>query len=290
MDPVAALTRLGAVGTLDDLTTLTSRRQLRTCVAKGAVVRVAVGRYALPDADVARVTAARLGGVVSHLSAAQHWGWKVKLPPGEPTVTVPRRRAHLDAAEGVELHWADLAGSQVEAGVSTRVQTVIDCARAYDFDVALAVADLAMRGGVARASLQTAAELSPRTGRGKALRVVEAADPRADNPFESVLRALARDVRRLRMEPQQWVGHLGRADLLDPHLRLVVEAESFGFHADRRSLARDVRRYTGFARLGFTVVRFTWEEAMFDPDYVRSVRRDMVTLGPRQGAVRPRSA
>ena len=50
---------------------LTSRRRVRSALRGGEIVRVARGRYALPDADRARVAAARLSGVVSHLSAAQ---------------------------------------------------------------------------------------------------------------------------------------------------------------------------------------------------------------------------
>jgi hypothetical protein len=33
-------------------------------------------------------------------------------------------------------------------------------------------------------------------------------------------------------------------------------------------------------------VRFTWEEVMFQPDYVRAVLLDLVALGPRARAVR----
>lgn len=105
---------------------------------------------------------------------------------------------------------------------------------------------------------------------------MEAADPRADNPFESVLRAIALDVPGLEVEPQQWVADVGRVDLMDLGRRLVIEAESFEFHSDRASLRRDVHRYTAFVRLGYRVVRFTWEDVMFDPAYVREVLVDLV--------------
>ena len=288
MDPVSALTQLGGVATVGELGRLGSRGRLRAAVAAGDVVRVARGCYALPGADPARAAAAQVGGVVSHLSAAQHWRWKLKLPPQLPTITVPRRRSGL-ASHDVELHWADLRPDQVRGRVTSPVQTVTDCARAYPFDVALSVADSALRAGIARDRLRAAALASPRTGRGRAVRVVEAADSRAHNPFESVLRAIAYGVPGLCVEPQQWVGQIGRVDLLDARLGLVIEAESFGFHSDRRSLARDVRRYTGFARLGLTIVRFTWEEVMFDPAYVQAVLADLVALGPRARAVRRRS-
>lgn len=285
MDVVEALTRLGGVAAVAELMSLTTRRRLRTAVTAGRVVRVAPATYALPGADEARLAAARLGGVVSHLSAAEHWAWKLKLPPQLPEVTVPRNRCGLPS-DGVNVHWANLSPEQVCAGVTSRVQTVVSCARDHPFDVALSVADSALRAGVGRRALLAAAHRSPRTGRSKAIRVVEAADPRAANPFESVLRAIALEVPGLRVQPQQWVGRVGRVDLLDERLGLVIEAESFEFHSDRRSLARDVRRYTAITRMGLRVVRFTWEEVMFDPDYVRAVLVDLVALGPASGAVR----
>jgi very-short-patch-repair endonuclease len=288
MSPTDALSRLGGVATLDEVRRLTSRRRLRTALTNGQVVRVSTGVYALPGCQAARLAAARVGGVVSHLSAAQYWGWKLKLPPERPTITVPRRRSRLNA-QGLEIHWADLTSDQVHHGVTTKVQTVIDCARAYPFDVALAVADSALRDGVRREDLLAAAMASPRTGRGKALRVARAADGRAANPFESVLRAIADDVPGLCVVPQQPVGD-GYVDLLDHRLRLVIEADSFQWHSTRRAWERDVRRYTCFARLGYTVVRFTWGEVMYDPHYVRAVLLDVVAMGPPARAVRRRTA
>jgi very-short-patch-repair endonuclease len=282
MDAVEALTLLGGVATTQELLRCTSRRRLRSAVGAGRVVRVGPRRWALPGVDDARAAAARLGGVVSHLSAAQHWGWKLKLPPALPCVTVPRRSCRLDS-DGVELHWADLRREDVSRGVTEPLRTVVDCARTYPFDVALAVADSALRAGLDRVDLLAVAAQAPRTGRRRALRVVERADDRADNPFESVLRALAIDA-GLDVEPQQWVGRVGRVDLHDRARALVLEADSFEFHADRAGLRRDVRRYTSFVRLGQRVARFTWEEVMFEQDYVLEVLRDL-----RVGATRPSS-
>lgn len=63
---------------------------------------------------------------------------------------------------------------------------------------------------------------------------------------------------------------------MDVRRRLVIEAESFELHSDRASPRRDVHRSTAFVRLGYRVVRFTWEDVMFDPTYVRSVLADLV--------------
>ena len=98
-----------------------------------------------------------------------------------------------------------------------------------------------------------------------------------------MLRAIALEVPGLCVVAQQRVGHIGCVDLLDHRLGLVIEAESYQWHSSRTALARDVRRYTWCARLGYTVVRFTWEEVMFQPDYVRAVLLDLVALGPARG-------
>jgi hypothetical protein len=285
VEAVEALTMLGGVATTQELLRCTSRRRLRTAIRAGSVIRVGPRRWAVPGVAEASVAAARLGGVVSHLSGALHWGWKVKFPPTLPCVTVPRRCSGLDR-DGVEVHWADLAGDDVSRGVTAPVRTVVDCARAYPFDVALAVADSALRAGMSREDLVAVAVKSPRTGRRRAIRVAEAADGRAANPFESVLRALAIDA-GLDVEPQQWVGAVGRADLVDRRRSLVIEAESHEFHSDRASLARDVRRYTGFVRLGQRVARFTWEEVMFEQDYVLEVLRDLACVRAWSGPPAP---
>lgn len=274
MDAREALTMLGGTATGEELLRCTTRRKVRTALQAGVVVRTGRGRYCLGELDDATAAAARLGGVVSHLSAAQHWGWKLKLPPDKPCITVPRRSSGLEA-DDVELHWADLDLTQVTRGITEPLRTVVDCARAYPFDVALSVADSAARDGIDPEHLIAVALESPRTGRRKAIRVAHAADGRADNPFESVLRVLAIDA-GLQVEPQQWIGSVGRADLVDHRRMVVIEADSFEFHSERADLRRDVRRYTAFVRLGYRLVRFTWEDVMFDQEYVLAVLRDLV--------------
>jgi very-short-patch-repair endonuclease len=289
MDAAQALTELGSTASYAELMRLTTRGRVRTALAAGQVVRLGTGRYALPHVAAAYVAAARLGGTVSHLSAAVHWGWKIKSPPEQPTVTVPRNRCGLDT-DGVEVHWADLMPDQRDRHVTTPIQTVVDCARAYEPDIAQCVADSALRGGLRKDELLAAAQASPRTGRTRALQVITAADGRSANPFESVLRKIALEA-GLDVQPQQWVGgshRIGRVDLLDIGRRLVIEAESFEFHSGRRALARDVHRYTAMVHAGFVVVRFTWEDVMFHPDEVRGVLLDLARDLPRLGAVRPR--
>jgi very-short-patch-repair endonuclease len=287
MDAVEALTRLGGLGTRTEVLALTSRPGVRRAVLDGRVVRLKPGTYALPDADHARVAARALGGTVSMLSAAMHWGWKVRMPPTRPTVTLARHRRLPDRGVDADVRWADLAQAEVVDGVTSRVRTLVDCARWLPFPDGLSVADSALRAGdVTKPQLLAAAESSARTGRPAAIKVARAADGRSANPFESSLRAIAIGVPGLCVEPQVPIGTVGHADLADVGLRIAIEAESWEFHATREAFRYDVRRYTSFTRLDWLVVRFLWEDVMHRADLLHSILADVVRIRSARLAVR----
>lgn len=282
MEPEVALRRLGSVADAVTLRGICTPWQIRVALRDGRIVRPGPQRYALPGAQEAHLAAARVNGVVSHVSAAIFWGWKVKTAPEVPVVTVRRgRRIDEERRKGVDVRRLNLPSTAVHRGmVTTRVQTVVDCIRTLPFDEALSIADSAIREGcVTRAELLQAVEASPRTWRPRAMRVARNADGRAANPFESCLRAIALEVPGLCVEPQFPVPGIGHADLGDRHLRLLIEADSYEFHADEQAFRHDIRRYTDMVRAGWSVVRFCWEDVMFRQDYVRQVLADMVAAG-----------
>lgn len=243
---VEVLERCGGVADARTLVAFTSRRKVAAAMQDGHIVRGARGRYALPDADEACRAAHRLAGVVTGVSAAAAHGWETKFLPGP---------------------------------------TVIDCARTLPFDEALAVADSALRhGAVTRSELARLAGNVATTGRARSMRVAREATHLAANPFESVLRAIALDVPGLDLRPQVVIrgrGFAGRPDLVDEEHRVVVEAESFEFHGQRRALRRDCERYTALTLLGWTVVRFAWEHVMFDPTYVADCLHELAAARGR---------
>jgi very-short-patch-repair endonuclease len=276
MEVSAALERLGGVATTAQLVTLSSRRRLRVALRRGEITRVGRGRYASAEATRDRTTAISLAGVTSHLSAARHWGWPVKWPPDRPWVTV-RRKRHLDAETRavVNVSYADLTPDEIVDGVTSPLRTVLDCARRLPFDEALAVADSALRAGaVTRAELVAAAARLRGRGATQARRVAAEASAKAANPFESVLRALVLEFASLTVSPQLPVTARGRTwhpDLVDASRRLVLEADSWEFHTSKEAHSRDCVRYTALVLAGWHVVRFTWEQVMLSPAYVRDV-------------------
>lgn len=274
-DLVCAMNRCGGISDAATLIRLTSRTRLERATTRGVVIKDARGRYALPTAQVGRRTANRLSAVISHTSAAAHWGWEMKVVPARPTVTVPRkRRVAASVRKDVDVFWRSLAAGPITPGQATPpLQTVIDCARWLPFDEALAIADSALRhGSVTCAQLASAATGIAGPGTPAVIRVLAAADGRAANPFESTLRATSLGVPGLRLVPQVEIRSLGRRmvrpDLVDALLRIVAEADSFEHHGSRKSLTIDCARYDNLVSDGWTVLRFAWEQVMFQPEWV----------------------
>ena len=111
-------------------------------------------------------------------------------------------------------------------------------------------------------------------------RIAAAASGGAANVFESSLRAITLDVRGLRAVPQVSIRDphfLGRPDLVDERLRIIMEADSFEWHGKRAALRADTQRYNRFAVNGWLVLRFAYEDVMFDPDWVREILTAAVT-------------
>lgn len=286
MTPLAALEELGCVATRKQLLAMgVLPAAIAVALASNEITRVRHGKYVAVDNVGLLVEAEACGAVVSHLSAALHYEWTLKASPPSPTLTLPRTARSI---AGYACHWRTLTSSELADRVTSRLETVIACARTYDYDVALCVADSALRERrVTQTQLIAAADSSPRSGRAKALRVAGDADYRAANAFESCTRAIANSVPGLRVKPQAWIGRTARVDLLDKELGIVIECESFAHHGTKGALARDVERYTDLARLGYVVVRFTWAQVMHDPGSVRQALIDVVAVRKLQAVRMP---
>lgn len=256
------------------------RRSMRRALDSGQVLRLSRGVYALSSQHPPLLAAARVRGTASHTSAAQLWLMDLVRAPSLPHVTVRRNRRV--AAAGLVPHWCDLPGSDVDGLVTTPLRTVVDCARTLPFPEALAVGDSALRRRlVTRDELRGRADATRGAGRLAVQRVAEHASADAANPFESALRGIAIEAGVLGLRPQVLVevrSGLVRPDLVDRRLKLVGEADSFEWHGKRAALASDCRRYDELVADGWTVLRFAWEQVMFDQEWVTGVLRDTQAL------------
>lgn len=274
----AVMAEHGGAASSSVLRAAVGHRDLDAAVADAVITRVARGRYVTPSLLEHRQAAFAISAVASHESAAACYGWSAKSVPRRPHLTV-RRNRHLTVSQrrAVVLSWKPLDRTEVVDGVTAPLRTVVDCALDLPFDEALAIADSALRcGDVTREELAGVTV----TGRGcrAARRVLALADARAANPLESVLRAIAQDVPDLRVQPQveltgaDWYA---RVDLADRGLGLVLEAEGFETHGRRAGFDKDCERYVNLVCAGFAVLRFTWTQVMYRPEWVEARIREM---------------
>lgn len=251
------------------------RHQLAEEVAAGVVVRHRRGTYSLASAERARVAATRVQGVLSHESAALAAGLGLLLEPEAVHVTIRPHAMRRWVPPDVRLHYGPLSEEEQRRGVTDIVRTVVECAATLPFREALAVVDGALRAHMCtRAELLGRLSSEPVRASARARRALESATPMTETVFESALRAILLDLRLTCFVPQLPVetpfGRY-RVDLGDPVARIVVEAESFEFHGRRQQLTRDCVRTNALVVDGWLVLRFSWEQVMYEPEYVAAV-------------------
>jgi very-short-patch-repair endonuclease len=275
VEPVDILRHLGGSVTRAEVVRHSSRWALEQAVRHQEIEKISRGRYTLPGLPEPLKAAAALGGMLSHASAADYWLMDALCRPTVVHVTVPRQ-AHRRSTRSIALHYADLDGDRV----SSPLRTILECARTMPFREALAIADSALRRELATPyQLGAAADALIGPGSRRARRVAERADARAANPFESALRATVTDSGVGGFIPQLFiVGTNYRVDLGDPDRMIVLEADSFTHHGDRSALDRDCRRYNELVRRGWLVLRFSWEQVMFQENWVKAVVLDCCRL------------
>jgi very-short-patch-repair endonuclease len=272
-----ALLRLGGTARLTDLLAVTTLWSVRSAEATGEIRRLGRGIYALPGALPEQLAAATAHGVISHQSAAAYWRMDALHKPDSLHVTVPRT-SHPVRAKGVTVHF----GNTDDEVVTSPLQTVLDCARSLAFPAALAIADSACRLELTDKDRLLKAAFDLRgAGRQRILHAIRHVDPRAANPFESGLRAIVIEAGITGFQPQlviQGFSSTIRVDLGDERRKIVLEADSFAHHGGRKALEADCRRYDELVRRGWLVLRFAWEQVMFDQTWVAQMVIDTCAL------------
>ena len=108
--------------------------------------------------------------------------------------------------------------------------------------------------------------------------MAELVDPLSGSVLETLLRVLLHLAGLPAPETQHEVheadgSFVARVDFAWPGARLVVEADGFAFHSDRAAYRSDRRRVNALERLGWRVLRPSWEDVRHHPEeVVRTVR------------------
>ncbi len=279
---VARLVDCGGAAGRAELVRACGLATFKRALEDGRLVRVARGRYVLGTAtDSVRQAAARCG-VLSYRSAAQQHGWAQRKVPARPDVTFARnRRVPREWRAAITPHWSDLPPHDIDGLATSPRRTLVDCMRMLKLNESVPIVDSAVRcGDISPRDLRELARSMRGRGRVRAMYVAAMATKLAANAFESGLRAIAATVPGLRVRPQAPMRvarrrdgprSVLRPDLIDEALGIVIEAESFEWHGEVAALSRDCARYNALANTGWLVVRFSWYQVTFQPDYVHWV-------------------
>ena len=294
MDPVGALAQLGGYASRSALVGHgVTRHALYRALDQGRIVRLQRGVYGLglPSGTTTLAAATvSLRGVASHDSAAVLWDLEMVHQP-RYRVTVPRNRSRA-RFEGVDVRRADVGETEVRHGlrVTSALRTVLDCARDLSLPEAVVIADSALRHGlITIQELRRAAGGARGRAAGRVQRVAALADPRCGSVLESLLRVLLVEAGLLPDRTQHAIyDDSGRlvaiVDFAWLRARLIVEADGFEFHRDRSDYRKDRRRANAYCRYDWRLLRFSWEDVRFDPDYViEAVRHELAKPGGRLG-------
>jgi Transcriptional regulator, AbiEi antitoxin/Protein of unknown function (DUF559) len=262
-----------------------SPRTIRRRIEAGRLHRIhrevyAFGRKRLSQRGrwLAAVFACGDGAVLSHRSAAAIWGlmeWRT------PEVTAPRGRQR----QGIAIH---------ECGIHPKERTTID--RIPVTTVARTLLDLAERvnGRTLKWAFEEADRrslLDPRAleavyarGLGRRglkpfrLAIEEARLPDSESPLEDRVLELCHDY-NLPM-PETNVTVLDReVDAFWPKQKLMVEADSFEFHAHRAAFERDRARDAAMQVAGYRVLRLTHRRLETEPAKVAAELRHLLAQG-----------
>jgi very-short-patch-repair endonuclease len=212
---------------------------------------------------------------LSHETAAESLGIELLDPP-QRRLTVPRNRSRL-RMPGWTVVRADLLAEEVEEREGVRrtmpLRTVLDLGRVLALPGACVAADSALRHRLVT-SVELTAALAASFGRGcdRLRRLPPLLDQRAESVLETLLRLVLLQAGLSPMTQHvirdRQGGFVARVDFCWPDRRLVVEADGFAFHSDRAAYRRDRGRLNELERLGWRVLRFTWEDVTQRPAYV----------------------
>jgi hypothetical protein len=253
-------------------------------VRAGRWRRAGRGAFLVPGAHPLRGPAAaallsRPDAVVCGLTAARLLRFEALPQPRRDErvhLLLPRERSRGQPAD-VVLRWGRVAAEDVVdlrgIPVTAPARTLADLVLVSRREDAVALMDAALRTGQLCDLSPARAAAVGRHGSVERGSWWALADGRAESPLETRLRLLLADGGLPPPTPQcpvvgsdGWT--LARLDLAWPAFRVDVEADGREVHAAPTALYRDRERQNLLANLGWTVLRFTWQDILQHPQHV----------------------
>lgn len=254
---------------------------LARAVGIGTLVRLRQGWYSVPEVELHRQRATRVGGRLTCAAAAKQWGlWTREREPAlhvavhahASRLRDPNDHHHrLTRAHGVGVHWDLRAGGTLF--VVSPIACLIDMVSCEPLESVVAAADSALGAGlVSRRSWRVAIAGQPRRIR----EILGDVDPKSGSYPESVTRVRLRD-RGIGFQIQVELGKDLRVDFLIGQ-RLVVEIDGRQ-HATFEQYVIDRDRDARLSIRGFRCLRFTGRQVLHEWPTVMASIEAAITRG-----------
>ncbi|MFJ4044503.1 endonuclease domain-containing protein [Microbacterium sp. NPDC089987] len=244
---------------------------VRAAIEAGMLERVRRSWLVSADCSSQRRAAAEAGGRITCVTAAREKGlW---APDVDETHVAVAPTASRNSRAGLQVHWAQ--GPLPVARFATEeplLNALFHVARCLDPMEAAAIWESALRKGL------TTLEQLRRTQWGalRPAQVLETVGALSDSGIETtfvrIALACGAEVR------QQVVIDGHPVDALIGE-RLVVQLDGFEFHSEAKDRRRDLRQDARLVLLGYTVLRFDYQQIMFDARYVMETLMNAIAQG-----------
>lgn len=260
MDAIGLLRNWGRVAPTRRLTDLgVTKREIAKHIARGELLRVRPGVLALPNAPGDFLAAVGNNGLLTCASAAGHYGlWLLESPS-----SIHISCLHARATQCVN-HRMRTVPEHPYLPLVGLADVLIHALRCLPRDHAAVIVESALRQGeTVRSFLRERLE-GPRNGQARA--ALDAVTGCAESPLEVVTRLMFIDA-GFDVETQVRIDGVGRVDFLLEGF-LVVEVDGDAYHSSRRERIRDQRRNNMTISGGYLLLRYRYEDIMFDREGV----------------------
>ncbi|MDF9279522.1 DUF559 domain-containing protein [Arthrobacter sp. EH-1B-1] len=260
MDAVEVLRSVGSVARTQTLRDRgLSKRQIANAVARGEMMRLRKGVLALPGASDDFKAALINNGLLTCVSASRHYGlWLLN----------PHSRLHLSCLHGHGRGFANHRERSVPPHEYLPLVGVVDVLIHALHCLPPVEAAVMVESSLRRSDTVKPFLLERLQGdrNGKARSALELVTGCADSALEVVARILFRNA-GFHVETQVPINGVGRVDFLLEGF-LVVEVDGAAYHSDRRALRRDLHRNNTTIAGGYLVLRYSYEDIMFNQEAV----------------------
>ena len=266
------------------------------------VFRLGCNQPGRDEREMAALLAAGHGAVLSHTSAARRLG--LAVPPRDDSVhlTIPASRK------------AKVRGANVWRSRNLSSRDVTHCRRFRVTNLARTMVDLAsvLEDGWLRAAFDSAVRQHngnvgwiwhalARCGRGRRgvsrLRALLEEYRRGEEVPDSALESLGLELARatgrkpkLHYDVLDGARHVAEVDLAWPELRLCVQFDGWKHHGTREAFVKDRARDRALFLLGWTVLRYPWDDVVREPDTVIEGLMRSFEVADRLRPRRPKAA